>query len=132
MTLTPQHGDRLVFARDPANGALVGPDGCHYDTESAAVYFGALGLCGCGTPEDVHALLLDCLRQFKGGPGVGGGVDGIERLVAERSAVAAEFIAHFLDRAELLEHGTSVFGSWLTERGKQALEIGSDHGEDSP
>lgn len=117
---------RFVFNRDASNGMLVGPDGCHYDTEAQAMYFN-LGLCGCGNPEEVHKLLIDCLSQFvmpEGDWSKRGGMETIEAIVKARPEIAAEFVAHFLSQAHLTEHGGSVGGSWLTDRGKQFLEVG--------
>ncbi|MQX45746.1 hypothetical protein [Sinorhizobium medicae] len=53
---------------------------------------------------------------------------------AFRSAryLAAEFIAHALSNECLFEHGGGVAGSWLTDRGKQFVEIGSHDLDDHP
>lgn len=115
---------RFEFQTDPSNGCLVGPDGCHYDTEAEAMYFSSFAACGCGCPELVHKLIVDCAKQFDGDwpkPGV----DAIEQIVRERPDVVAEFIAHYLDADRITEHGSSVYGSWLTDRGKQYIEIGA-------
>lgn len=118
---------RWDFQVDPKNGMLIGPDGCHYETQQEAMY-SSLGLCGCGSPEEVHELIVSSLAAFDrdslGYKCETSGVKLIEELVKSKPDVAAEFIAHFLSKEELTEHGGSVYGSWLTERGKQFLEIG--------
>jgi hypothetical protein len=43
--------------------------------------------------------------------------------VLERPAAAAELIAHILNDRDLLKHGGSVYGSWLTPRGEQFIEV---------
>jgi hypothetical protein len=117
--------DRFDFKRDPQNQMLIGPDGCHYDDEASAMYYGQIGLCGCGRPEEVHKFLLECMAAKD---------DKYENiidhkkvieLVKENVDIVAEFVLHFLDDRHLTEHGVSVYGSWLTDRGKQALEIGA-------
>lgn len=115
---------RYTFRCDPSNDMLVGPDGCHYDTQAEAMYFNLKASCGCGRPDEVHAFLIECIKQFDGDKWPKPGVDSIAKFVSERPDVAAEFIAHYLTSEALLEHGGSVYGSWLTDRGKQFIEIG--------
>jgi len=121
--------DRFEFKRDPENGCLIGPDGCHYDTEAEAMYFDQLGLCGCGCPSEVHKFLVEAAKAFdrEGKGWEGAGVDLIKELIKSNPDAVAEFVAHFLNNRALLEHGANVYGAWLTERGKQFVEIGA-HG----
>lgn len=114
----------FVFERNPDNGYWIGPDGCEYDTKAEAMYHGMTVGCGCGCPNEVHQFLIDCLKQFDRSNKVGMGVQGIERIIEQSPGVAAEFIGHYLNEAFLAEHGGSVYGSWLTERGKQFIGIG--------
>lgn len=118
---------RFYFKTDPDNGCVIGPEGCHYDTEAEAMYFDQLGLCGCGEPEEVHKFLVLACGYFdrdKHGFEAPYPVSKIADLVRANPDIAAEFIGHFLDKKHLLEHGGSVYGAWLTERGKQFVEIG--------
>jgi len=115
---------RFEFKTDPENGMLIGPNGCHYDSESEAMYYDQIGLCGCGCPEDVHKFLLDCMSsKNENYPNL---IDykKVVELIKSQPEVVAEFVLHFLDNRGLTEHGSSVYGSWLTERGEQVLEIG--------
>ncbi|MCX5239807.1 hypothetical protein OG824_31860 [Streptomyces prunicolor] len=74
--------------------------------------------CGCGDPGAADRLVIGLLTVFAGrGDGrsrrVGeliGGTDGAQQIVLAS-----------LDHAGLIDHGTSVWGSWLTERGKWVL-----------
>lgn len=122
--MTDDASARFTFERDPANGCLIGPDGCHYDTEADAMYSGVLGLCGCGDPEAVHRLLIDCLRAHVG---LGNPVERIEKIVRSNPEIVAEFIGHFLGSKGLTDHGSSVYGAWLTKRGEQVIEVGAAH-----
>lgn len=115
---------RFEFKRDTDNEMLIGPDGCHYDTEAEALYFNMKASCGCGSPHEVHAFLIECLRKFEGDTWPKSGVEAIKDVIASNPEIAAEFIAHYLSSENLMEHGGSVYGSWLTERGKQFIEVG--------
>lgn len=115
---------RFKFERDDDNGMLIGPEGCHYDSEAEAMYYDQIQLCGCGNPEGIHKFLINCLAATR---------DDHDSIIDHRKIIAlvkanpetvAELVLHFLDSRELTEHGSSVFGSWLTGRGKQVLEIG--------
>jgi len=115
-------GDRFEFKDDEKNGCLVGSDGCHYDNKKEAIYFAEIGLCGCGNPEDVHKFLLDCMKATDGNI-----IDykKVSKLISDNPDTVTQFVLHFLDSISFTEHGSSVYGSWLTDLGKQAIEIGS-------
>jgi hypothetical protein len=127
--ITPKSYEEWDFPIDHGNGMLLGPTGCHCDenTKSNQMYYGQLGLCGCGDPEAVHAMLIICAEQFDRGENNlshFNGVDGIKKIVIENIDVVSEFIAHFLDQKDIIEHGGSVYGSWLTGRGRQFIQLG--------
>ncbi len=83
-------------------------------------------LCGCGS-VDKYGILLAMLEraEAKGDKGsfyepwqdIGGG--------------GVEFIAHVMDGWGLLEHGTSIGNSWLTDDGKALLEFLRKFGTDT-
>lgn len=54
---------RFEFKIDPENGYFIGPDGCHYQNQRAAMYY-SLGMCGCGNPSDVSSFLVACLDSL--------------------------------------------------------------------
>jgi len=131
----PDPRARLVFNTDPSNDMLVGPGGCHYDTEAEIMYFDHLGLCGCGNPADVHKFLVDACETFDRdthGYKGDGPIEKITGLVQENPEIVAEFVAHFLDQRNFLDHGSSVYGSWLSDLGKQFIEIGPHIDRDEP
>ena len=120
---------RIDLTRDEGSGDFIAPDGIHYKTPQELMYSWGLDLCDCGRPSDVHAFLVDCLKCFDRGKSheewvKAGGVERIAKIVTERPKAAAEFIAHFLEQRDLTEHGGSVYGSWLTDLGKQFIETG--------
>lgn len=120
-----EYGERFPLGMDKENGMVIGPDNCHYETEAEAMYF-SLDLCGCGCPENVHEFLIDCAKAVQAGTETRkyDSIMAIEALIKNKPDVVAEFIGHFLSSKELTEHGSSVYGSWLTERGKQFVAIG--------
>lgn len=82
-----------------------------------AVIFDDLRFCGCGRPEDRLDLVVEMLCAC---PWYEGAWEGFsERL----TSAGFEFIADQLTAAELIEHGSSVGGSWLTEKGQRFLSL---------
>lgn len=75
------------------------------------------GFCGCGCPEDAYALVRAVLELCP--------------LFDHRAEVAAllgdsgihYFVLYAIDRTGLIEHGSSVGGSWLTAKGKHYLPL---------
>lgn len=118
----------FVFKTDD-NEMFIGPDGCHYDTKSEAMYYGVFNLCGCGNPEEVHQLLLDCLDARHDEHENIIDAKKVEQLILSKPDIVAQFILHFLDERVLTEHGGSVYGSWLTPLGEQVLKIGVMNGD---
>ena len=92
----------------------------------------ALGIC-CGNTDDmrnhIHKTLqlLHARREANYGPDrdSGGWEKGTEALVAHLgdlySPMATVYL-HFLDRLDLIEHGSGITGSWLSTAGDQILE----------
>lgn len=76
-----------------------------------------LGFCGCGSPEEVLSLLLDAL-EWCGAPNKAKLNRSVEPL-NERGLMLALYVA---DDRDLIEHGGSVIGGWLTEKGRAFLE----------
>lgn len=136
----PGGTDRVVFTRQQmgadcrnnpmASEYVVTPGGVHFESEDEALYYMVVG-CDCGHPWDVQSFIVDCLRSFGSPEKIYAGarppgIDGVEKLVLAHPRAAAEFISHILNDRDLLEHGGSVFGSWLTPRGQQFIEVAGD------
>lgn len=124
-----------TFVFEPSQegfGSVTGPDGCSYDSPAEAMYFSLGCSCGCGHPEEVHQLIIECLGAFDrdkvGWELKGTGLDRISAIISARPYLAAELLAHALTGECLLEHGGGVGGSWLTDRGKQFIAVGPYHG----
>lgn len=81
------------------------------------VFYDDLGMCGCGLPDEAYNLVRDLLslaplyeesRWRLAETLTGGGAAG-------------HIILSSLDRASLLEHGSSLNGAWLTDKGAWCL-----------
>lgn len=92
-----------------------------------------LGICGCGNPEDsykaVHELLLLVRELVKKDP------DNFwyKQWNALMENPYALTVLYMLSDREFLEHGTSVYGSWITSEGNRliaALDLMSEYGYD--
>lgn len=122
----------MTYARDPENGCLIGPDGCHYENEHQVRHFALLKLCGCGTPEEAYNFCRDALACFDrrgchDTPPTREWVDAesvLQQLIQTRPGEAAHVLAHLLTHLDLLEHGGSVGGSWLTDAGEEIVDGG--------
>lgn len=81
---------------------------CNYHTSRGIEFF---GLCGCGSCQELEALAVEILKAAD--------AHALRQWIGE--SIEREFIVHtFCDR-DLLEHGSIVFGAWLTDLGKELL-----------
>lgn len=105
----------------------VGPDGWDYDNLGDYIMTGLLGFCGCGMPEEALKWLRDCLSdvehrsnvEWKQEPPV---YQGRIHARMEPLPRGVEYLLwYWMDSLQLIEHGGSVGGSWLTERGTHLL-----------
>lgn len=79
-----------------------------------ALFYGELGMCGCGNPADGYTLILGLLDHTH----QRGDWDAYQQLIGTSGAV--QIVLSQLDRSGLTEHGSSVYTSWLTDKGKYA------------
>lgn len=88
--------------------------------------------CGCGAPGDAAAAILRLLRLHERG-------DNSETTWRAQRKEIEEWLPddgvrfllmYWLDRLELTEHGGSVEGAWLTEKGGAVLEALAREEED--
>ena len=130
----------MPLKRDPENDCFVGYDECHYDTEWEAYSIGTLGMCGCGTPEEaynfLHAVLMICDRRgCHDNPPTRDWIaieSEIAKLVAAQPELVAHVLMHLLTAKDVITHGGSVGGSWLTELGEELVDAGPAPLDPSP
>ena len=97
-----------------------------------AAHFGLLHLCGCGCPDDAYNFCrgaLDCFdrRGAHTTPPTRDWInaeDALTALIQKQPNIAAHVLAHLLSHLDLLEHGGSVGGSWLTPDGERIIDMG--------
>jgi hypothetical protein len=84
-------------------------------------------LCGCGDPSASMVYVAGILQAIKARSD-----NQWDDASRERFASAMQlhdehpaywFVLYQLDHLGLLEHGSNVRGSWLTDKGKRALEL---------
>lgn len=81
------------------------------------VFYGDLSICGCSSPGAAWVLLHELLKLaplHKDG-------HSREALRLIGSDGAHQFVLSALSEAGLLEHGSSLGGSWLTDKGRWVL-----------
>jgi hypothetical protein len=79
------------------------------------LWCGVLGGCGCGSSEDIEKIAWDVLDLFS--------QKHADRTWSVYDKLEFEIIAHWMDNKDLLEHGSSVAGSWLNEKGEEVHKI---------
>ena len=83
-----------------------------------------LGICGCGDPETVYALVRGIMALtplYEQAEGERSNSGKVRDLCGTEGAFY--LILYTLDRARLLEHGSSISGSWATLKGTHYLEL---------
>ena len=73
--------------------------------------------CGCGCPEEAISFLLELLELCP----LYDNREPFEKLIPNEGL--QYLTLYTLDHFDLIEHGTSVRGSWLTDKGKAILEL---------
>lgn len=76
--------------------------------------------CGCGDPELAYQWISDYLTRISN-----------QNTSYKVPTTGPEYIAIYLmDHLGFTEHGSTIHGSWLTDRGKEVLEFISNNGTD--
>ena len=70
-----------------------------------------LGICGCGRPEEAYKAVHEMLKSFKNYDRKTINLDDPHRL----------FMAYTLDHLEFIDHGSSIYAAWLTDKGEELL-----------
>lgn len=83
-----------------------------------------LGMCGCNQPSEAYELVRDVLAYFA--------QDHADRDYHELDWLigtpgAVQLVLSQLDNAKLTDHGGTLAGGWLTDKGRAALEMMRRH-----
>jgi hypothetical protein len=89
-----------------------------FDAPTGGMHFSCftdeLGVCGCGDPEASVRFLVQTLERAR---------DRFWPLIEGEQTIERELLLHWMTQKEWIEHGSNVYGSWITEGGTRALRI---------
>ena len=102
-----------------------------YDETKDLLHYNVLKWCGCGNPEEADRAVLNYLNTLEyedhysyqdGGETLTqelhfGKTMDIREIYGGLNAPLLLCLMYVLDAAELTEHGSSVYGAWLTTKG---------------
>jgi hypothetical protein len=88
-------------------------NGTSYDSPQQWLW-SILGGCGCGSSDELAERAVKVLKLFT--------TEHMERSWSIYDDPTNEVIAHWMDSKGLIEHGTGIGGSWLTDKGKEIYE----------
>ena len=89
-------------------------DGVDYPNKESYLFTGIIGGCGCGNSEEISVDVYNLFIKIA--------TETPDKHIAIYKDRYSELIAHIFDAKGLTEHGTSIGGSWLTEKGKAIYE----------
>ena len=99
--------------------------GTAYDWGCFALEY--LGLCGCGRPEDNAAFIRDGLLLLKNrsdDPAIWKSqIQELADFFGRDCGQMGEVVLNLWDSRGWLEHGSTIWGSWLTEDGERAILV---------
>lgn len=87
-----------------------------------------LKLCGCGNPQDTYEVIRLILtahnqEESEDKHKILNDICGINKSEHNNYHGLIQFASYILDSHDFLEHGSSISGAWLTEKGKLFLEL---------
>jgi hypothetical protein len=92
-------------------------NGVHWSSKKSYLQQEFLDFYGCGSPDAAMVFIRDVLSLIKNGNGWGN--PEIEALLPNEGIY--HFVFYVLDHKGFIEHGTSIGGSWITDKGKELL-----------
>lgn len=91
---------------------------------ASSILGGDLGLCGCGNAEESYVLVRQLLQLTPF-------YEHWDQVAALLPHTAARHIVlSAMESAGLIEHGTSISGSWITPKGQFFLDVLQEIGDD--
>ena len=93
--------------------------------ELSDLYSSKLNLCTCGRPEEVQGFLSEVMKiQVREDLDWNSKRSLLKELITKTDPdLIFEFIFHVLESKDFAEHGSSVYGSWLTTDGEKLMEL---------
>lgn len=93
----------------------------HYDNIVEREWFENINFCGCGDSEGVRAWMKTLLEKLAEDGTFAR--DVIHEMFESDPECAKYFTLYTLDAMGLTEHGSSVWGSWITDKGRAFIKI---------
>lgn len=91
-------------------------EGVAWTSRESFVGIALLGFCGCGAEDEALEFVLEALEAFGDREN---GYKRIRAMVPDNGMGA--FVLYQFDHHGLIEHGSTVRASWLTDDGKAVL-----------
>jgi len=88
---------------------------CAFDDKEEFLWIYVLGGCGCGSYEENKKNAWKVFELFA--------TPFNDRKFSVYDKPEYEIIAHWLDSKNLIEHGSSIGGSWLTKEGEKLYSL---------
>ena len=97
------------------DGMFVDSEGLSYQSLTSMICGGLFGFCGCGDNDYEMGKFREVLLAIQ-----------------ERVCLREEYqiYLYLLDKHEFTEHGSSIYGSWLTEKGEALLFLLNEWNEE--
>lgn len=96
-------------------------EGCYYSTKEELVMQGFIDWCGCGNNEIAGRYLLQLMQtiddhshDIKG---------AWEKRMEMLNHPAGLVVMYELEYRDWIEHGSNIYGGWLSEEGKEILGL---------
>lgn len=87
---------------------------CSYDSPADFLWFYILKGCGCGSSSEFKEEAWKVFDAFANGSGFS---------LDMYNNPTIELLAHWIDSKNLVDHGSSIQGSWLNGDGKKIYEL---------
>lgn len=101
-----------IASLQPDGDMWLDDQGTSWTSPTAFVAIKLLGFCGCGAEDEALDFVLEALEAF-------GDHRHIHELLPDNGLGA--FVLYQFDHLGLIEHGTTVRASWLTDDGEAIL-----------
>jgi hypothetical protein len=98
---------KSIMGWEEDGNAYMGQNGCCYDSPDKWIVLDLCGLCGCGDDKVKEDIIEEFCNIANG-----------KHIMPV--TLYKELILHVLDHAGLTTHGSNIYYSFLTEKGKKA------------
>lgn len=113
----------IFFAKDSISNESLNQNYCTEMTDDEgfliSFFIEAFGFCGCGCLTMSIKFVRDILNCYEDEEGLSFPHLNLDKAIEVcGNDNITDFMLHWLDTVKLTDHGSSVYGSWLTEKGK--------------